>query len=100
MIGQLLRDPGLSFVSGLVSPEPLNPTSWPASMITMNKKVKARPKMARCKECSKERPANPAVFHRGVMPRCSACRIGEMEYIGTKREPPTDGGAELPALIR
>ena len=49
-------------------------------------KPRSRPKLAWCKDCGHERPANIAEFTRGVPVKCSACRIGEMEYIGTGKK--------------
>ena len=47
------------------------------------KKPVRRYTRARCKECGDERPASSPEFSRGVPVYCSACRIGQMEYIGT-----------------
>jgi hypothetical protein len=64
------------------------PPAAPTDSPPMKKKAKPSPKLARCRICGNERPANRQEFSRQSIPRCSACRIGEMEYIGTKREPP------------
>src|SRR5579862_9754597 len=70
------------------NPGRLIPSICANRLILMKKKTKPCPKLARCRYCGNERPATIQEFSRQSAPRCSACRIGVMEYIGTKREPP------------